>query len=77
MVLIVRKLGTLQNRTYRFRPLAGIMVLIKSGKLVMMACIQRFPSPCGDYGSYPFFVLQLHVLTPLCFRPLAGIMVLI
>ena len=35
-----------------FRPLAGIMVLIKqenaNGKLSIL-----FPSPCGDYGSYP------------------------
>ena len=36
-----------------------------------------FPSPCGDYGSYPFRLLCC--LKPLVhsFRPLAGIMVLI
>ena len=37
-----------------FRPLAGIMVLIILGRYCH--CQRReesFPSPCGDYGSYP------------------------
>ena len=36
----------------------------------------RFPSPCGDYGSYRQQGEHLIGLW-LCFRPLAGIMVLI
>ena len=37
----------------------------------------KFPSPCGDYGSYPeilHYDRRLHLQS---FRPLAGIMVLI
>ena len=38
--------------------------------------VAMFPSPCGDYGSYPF---RFHPILNLFsgFRPLAGIMVLI
>ena len=40
-------------RTCRFRPLAGIMVLIFGTFPVQLAGRQgKFPSPCGDYGSY-------------------------
>ena len=36
-----------------------------------------FPSPCGDYGSYRRIVGRGYSCQRLCFRPLAGIMVLI
>ena len=36
-----------------FRPLAGIMVLIKFGSHASVLWYE-FPSPCGDYGSYLF-----------------------
>ena len=37
----------------RFRPLAGIMVLISYAHIFEPRPNQdEFPSPCGDYGSY-------------------------
>ena len=36
-----------------FRPLAGIMVLINSQQRILGTAGHEFPSPCGDYGSYP------------------------
>ena len=36
-----------------------------------------FPSPCGDYGSYLGALKNQRITTWICFRPLAGIMVLI
>ncbi len=36
-----------------FRPLAGIMVLINLIGDDLAYLLQQFPSPCGDYGSYP------------------------
>ena len=37
----------------RFRPLAGIMVLIIETEFDVYDGVgRRFPSPCGDYGSY-------------------------
>ena len=36
-----------------------------------------FPSPCGDYGSYPVQSRFGSSLVNVSFRPLAGIMVLI
>ena len=36
-----------------------------------------FPSPCGDYGSYPTMIIMKTRICTVCFRPLAGIMVLI
>ena len=36
---------------YRFRPLAGIMVLILINS-IQLFFQGSFPSPCGDYGSY-------------------------
>ena len=35
-----------------FRPLAGIMVLIYIDSIFRMLKAEKFPSPCGDYGSY-------------------------
>ena len=35
-----------------FRPLAGIMVLIKPNLATYSFFLPSFPSPCGDYGSY-------------------------
>ena len=69
----------------RFRPLAGIMVLIQASqrlnimaamlvsvplrglwflsvnrfKFIKRECEKGFPSPCGDYGSYPFLKMLL------------------
>ena len=41
-------------RYQSFRPLAGIMVLIPNIiKIGNIDSYVRFPSPCGDYGSYP------------------------
>ena len=36
-----------------------------------------FPSPCGDYGSYPNATVDDGKPVNTSFRPLAGIMVLI
>ena len=37
----------------RFRPLAGIMVLIPmTCNVIWLRQALAFPSPCGDYGSY-------------------------
>ena len=38
---------------------------------------QWFPSPCGDYGSYLTVLFPRCKTISICFRPLAGIMVLI
>ena len=35
-----------------FRPLAGIMVLIMKRIICIDSKDNKFPSPCGDYGSY-------------------------
>ena len=37
-----------------FRPLAGIMVLMAPSSSPLIPLNRRFPSPCGDYGSYTF-----------------------
>ena len=37
----------------RFRPLTGIMVLIITLKDLLTYKDMLFPSPYGDYGSYP------------------------
>ena len=39
--------------------------------------IDEFPSPCGDYGSYQDVAEDVTDIVNDCFRPLAGIMVLI
>ena len=36
-----------------FRPLTGIMVLIKGVEQWGEIALNPFPSPYGDYGSYP------------------------
>ena len=61
-----------------FRPLAGIMVLIPvaSGYKAEIG-VEKFPSPCGDYGSYPYVPTIIPPKPWTSFRPLAGIMVLI
>ena len=42
-----------------FRPLAGIMVLIDGVLICTLTTTYRlFPSPCGDYGSYPAVTIQ-------------------
>ena len=61
-----------------FRPLAGIMVLIKRIKSSLKKRYLLFPSPCGDYGSYLVRDGGTYMATSRGgFRPLAGIMVLI
>ena len=56
MVLINRSLTTEYECLASFRPLAGIMVLINSSRVMTFSpWLNVFPSPCGDYGSY-----QLH-----------------
>ena len=37
----------------------------------------KFPSPCGDYGSYHYLLGGFIMKEQKSFRPLAGIMVLI
>ena len=53
------------------------MVLIKDLRNRSRGPIRSFPSPCGDYGSYRNEIQSVRSLTRHCFRPLAGIMVLI
>ena len=55
------------------------MVLIPDDKLnELHPKLRKFPSPCGDYGSYPLTEdLNNIKVDGDCFRPLAGIMVLI
>ena len=60
-----------------FRPLAGIMVLITTLPEETANNYRRFPSPCGDYGSYRMDTRPLFPADENRFRPLAGIMVLI
>ena len=61
-----------------FRPLAGIMVLIKEGRnYERYNNNNMFPSPCGDYGSYQVWEVGDDGMYTSGFRPLAGIMVLI
>ena len=53
MVLIIRPRGGLTTENGEgFRPLTGIMVLIKIGKQWFLYAKYQFPSPYGDYGSY-------------------------
>ena len=56
MVLIAGSAGQRSRaQAHRFRPLAGIMVLItfrQFGRTTKAS--NRFPSPCGDYGSYQY-----------------------
>ena len=61
----------------RFRPLAGIMVLIISMAMETFKAYIAFPSPCGDYGSYQLAAKCQRAINRYSFRPLAGIMVLI
>ena len=63
---------------YSFRPLTGIMVLIKYTKKLKHKKARQFPSPYGDYGSYlTLFTTTVVTLRGSSFRPLTGIMVLI
>ena len=65
-------------RRCRFRPLAGIMVLIiNEVNHDKVEEIKKFPSPCGDYGSYHSQNRKHRAPSLIRFRPLAGIMVLI
>ena len=53
MVLILMNLcPTTRLWKLRFRPLAGIMVLIATTSGQSADSKFPFPSPCGDYGSY-------------------------
>ena len=53
------------------------MVLIYDFEEVLDDDDDKFPSPCGDYGSYHDQVQEVLFLHTQRFRPLAGIMVLI
>ena len=53
MVLIAREKNKISRAQMGFRPLAGIMVLIGSMTAGIVLINSPFPSPCGDYGSYP------------------------
>ena len=65
MVLIKRKQWPKKEVYDSFRPLTGIMVLIRSRKRILVSRWKEgFPSPYGDYGSYPFFKSnRFHILT--------------
>ena len=53
MVLIENAKSKLDKEGACFRPLAGIMVLITFIDMFHEdSTIGKFPSPCGDYGSY-------------------------
>ena len=55
-IMVLIHWGESQQRSisgsWGFRPLAGIMVLILSVVGEDNYELARFPSPCGDYGSY-------------------------
>ena len=53
------------------------MVLIAEVKKIILDIVAEFPSPCGDYGSYLHTLYGSKRRASWCFRPLAGIMVLI
>ena len=59
-------------------PLRGLWFL-SSGEQIQVIIMRqmKFPSPCGDYGSYLSFMENKKKAIIVCFRPLAGIMVLI
>ena len=58
----------------RFRPLAGIMVLIeKPSQSKGGEALWKFPSPCGDYGSYRRYVCSLCVFNFVVSVPLRGL----
>ena len=46
-------IGQCRSANGSFRPLAGIMVLIMLDADADTLFDEEFPSPCGDYGSYP------------------------
>ena len=52
MVLIFRWTSLNLKCSTSFRPLAGIMVLIVHRRAARKWLLEKFPSPCGDYGSY-------------------------
>ena len=53
MVLISSVAFIFVEKFFGFRPLAGIMVLILVDHQGIEPWTPWFPSPCGDYGSYP------------------------
>ena len=76
MVLIEVTANTPQEAIKGFRPLTGIMVLIKGTAGETKVGSKLFPSPYGDYGSYRNADRADSGLG-VSFRPLTGIMVLI
>ena len=97
MVLITHKKGVSSMRTYNFRPLAGIMVLIDRYKAEMALYLKenfrplagimvlidsswrefedactKFPSPCGDYGSYRLALWLYHKVVTVLFPSPCG-----
>ena len=62
MVLIRYGGSGMKTARVSFRPLAGIMVLIVNSKNSKPAVNRfKFPSPCGDYGSYLYNVNKLEM----------------
>ena len=57
----------------RFRPLAGIMVLISQDVDNDKNKYTPFPSPCGDYGSYQLRVLVCLIKAIRVSVPLRGL----
>ena len=73
MVLIFKQaMAIINSALNRFRPLAGIMVLIVIAIMLKIIITTWFPSPCGDYGSYPKSVKKSNV-SPLVSVPLRGL----
>ena len=79
MVLIGRREFYYGNNYYYVSvPLRGLWFLSSSRFASRSASrTALFPSPCGDYGSYPARIVGKSMKSKICFRPLAGIMVLI
>ena len=79
MVLIFRRCVTIHKFIkWVSVPLRGLWFL--SFRIFFLHAMEqqvKFPSPCGDYGSYRVVPKYQGVVNQLSFRPLAGIMVLI
>ena len=58
-------------------PLRGLWFLSFNEKYYVCSNCGEFPSPYGDYGSYPSCTRNHYRIVFIGFRPLTGIMVLI
>ena len=79
MVLIDRTLTIEYSRAVQVSvPLRGLWFLSSQKAFTFLHHLKAtFPSPCGDYGSYLWLYFGDYQADSSCFRPLAGIMVLI